>query len=198
MPQSLNSICPILQEHYCVNITVHETRSDLDYIIQQYPQEYDHDLPCIDIHQQVNANGIGHVSLINPKMYAYKTKYGLQCKFCKVRTQGQNYRRKCSTFNGLNCPACHRIGLPNAIITKNSINTYCDFNCPKDLQILSQDKRFELGPIKCPEKNCSMTVYSAFCLKGHKTNVCKRKHQCNDCNSVLTIGGTKDKKTRQS
>ena len=42
-----------------------------------------------------------------------------------------------------------------------------------------------------------MTVYSAFCLKGHKANVCKRKHQCNDCNSVLTIGGTKDKKNNQ-
>ena len=141
--QSLNAIRPILQEHYSVNITVHETRSDLDYIIQQYPQEYDHDLPCIDIHQQVNANGIGHVSLINPKMYAYKTKYGLQCKFCKVhRTNGVNCRHKCSTFNDSNCLACYRIGLPNAIITKNSINTYCDLNFPKHLQILSQDKRF--------------------------------------------------------
>ena len=82
--QTLNSICPILQEHYSVNIIVHETWLDLDYFNQQYSQEYDHNLPCIDIHQQVNANGIGHVSLINPKMHAYKTKYGLQCKVCKI------------------------------------------------------------------------------------------------------------------
>ena len=50
LPQSLNIICPALQEHYCVNITVHKTRSDEDYIIAQFPQEYDHEMPCIDIH----------------------------------------------------------------------------------------------------------------------------------------------------
>ena len=66
LPQSLNYICPILQEHYGVNITVHETRSDLDFIIAQFPQEYDHEIPCIDIHQKVNENEFVHVSLKNP------------------------------------------------------------------------------------------------------------------------------------
>ena len=61
LTQSLNIICQALQEHYFVNITVHETRSDEDYIIAQFPQEYDHNIPSIDIHQQVNANEFGHV-----------------------------------------------------------------------------------------------------------------------------------------
>ena len=63
LPHSLNIICPALQEHYSVNIKVHETRSDEDYIIAQFPQEYDHNIPSIDIHQQVNENEFGHVSL---------------------------------------------------------------------------------------------------------------------------------------
>ena len=132
-------------------------------------------------------------------MYAYKTNYGLQCKFCKVhRTKGVNYRHICSKFNDWNCLACHRIGLPNAIITKNSNDTYCDLNFQKHLQILSQDKRFEKGPIKCPDKDCNFIVHLAFCLKGHKTRVCKRKAQCNDCNSTMSVTGAKDKKTRKS
>ena len=61
-----NTVKSILQEHYGVNITVQETRSDLDFIFVQFPQEYDHEIPCIDIHQKVNENEFVHVSLKNP------------------------------------------------------------------------------------------------------------------------------------
>ena len=67
---------------------------------------------------------------------------------------------------------------------------------PKASTVFSQDKRFELGPIKCPDKNCNMTVNSAFCLKGHKSFVCKREHQCNEFGSVMTIGGKTNKKNK--
>lgn len=73
IPTLDSDICPLLSDHYNVNIIIHQPRP-FDQIVYRHPAIYNHSWPDVDLYRKLSLDGnSAHVdSLISPMRYHYK------------------------------------------------------------------------------------------------------------------------------
>ena len=121
--QKLEIICPILQEHYNVNIVVHQIVTK-DVIVYSSPKVYEAWRPRIDIFQEIEGE-IGHVGVISYINSKYIENHGWTCVICKRNTTGHSNRHRCENVSMPSCQNCKRILSKNALCYKGSRDLFC-------------------------------------------------------------------------
>ena len=124
--QRLEIVCPILMEHYKINVIVHQIVTK-DIVVYKSPKVYDVTRPRVDLYQH-REGSIAHIGLISYKNYGYIDNYGSTCLICQKNTTGHSNRHRCENISQPTCQLCYRVLNRNALCYKSSRDMYCHGN----------------------------------------------------------------------
>ena len=141
--QTLEIACPILQEHFKVNVLIHQAIPK-DVIVYKSPKIYDPTRPRVDLIQERDEN-VAHIGVISFKRYPYFDAKGLMCVICMSNKTGKSNRHRCEKIPFPSCTFCHRVISRNALLYKSSRELYCR-------------GRYDNNPVKCSK--CGITCHN--------------------------------------
>lgn len=181
--QTLKDICPLLGDHYKVNIIIRTTRPH-DKIVYRYPEIQRDNWPYIQLHQHIFDDvGIGHLAVIKSP-YVYMRHHSMVCIYCSKSLRAKYTRHRCPERP--QCRECERWLLKATTYTNSKTRyNYCDSRISRSTKIN-----------KLCEK-CDMTTTTKSCSLRHQW-VCKVSIQCTStCKRKLRTDGTHEGKAKR-
>ena len=126
--QQLKVICPILAQHYNINVTVRH-HIPCDTIIYTFPEKFDEKIPKTDLIQYIehkdNEDDIAHIGLISYMKYYYVKDNGFMCIMCRKTISGRSNRHTCEKIQRPTCRMCKRIVHPKALLYASTKEILC-------------------------------------------------------------------------